>query len=255
MDYYQLGNTCYCNGNAEDAVLSYSKALHEVLSDEMRVKVLMNRGQCFLRTEQYNEAINDCSSALNIIGSDQSSAMNDLKYKSLLRRSQAHELIGNYELALLDVESALGGNIPPSLQKTAIANRSRLRSFIVADKKVSQSEGRPVMMVTNQQALRLGFIREPPREIVLGNTFHVRLCIGNELGLWDRSLLLDSTGEERLERPNVSCSLISTISSTLCSSSSSSTAGSRAYEILLTSPQGSVPPSNDLRIGENGKVK
>jgi hypothetical protein len=44
-------------------------------------------------------------------------------------------------------------------------------------------------MVTSNQALRLLFINTPPKEVKFGDYFSIKICIVNEIGLWNRSLM------------------------------------------------------------------
>ena len=103
------------------------------------------------------------------------------------------------------------------------------------------------MMVTSQQALRLGFIQQPPVRISLGSAELVRLCITNELGLWDRSLLMHGGGIDVL--PCVQCTL-KVVSTAPSEEQLSSMQGMFALQMRPASSTN----SGSMRIGEDGKV-
>lgn len=181
--HYLIGNELYSAGDIKSAIASYSRALDGCNDTELQVKIWLNRAQCYLKNEQYSEAFKNCCLVINVLRD----GTNSLLYqKALIRRAQANEALGNYEKALLDVEALLSNSPVATLAKTGLIMRSRLRNFVELDSDVARQEGRPTMMVTNQQALRLAFIEQPPEFFRLGETYLIRLCITNELGLWDR---------------------------------------------------------------------
>ena len=191
MDLYTAGNASYSSGDYETALQFYTQGLQcHTLKDELYVKLLLNRAQCYLRGEQYSEALKDCSMVISTFPYESTDHLiQQLLLKARLRRSQTHEHLGNYAKALSDVDYVLELDPPVSLRKSALSSRSKLRTFVEVDQKVSLSEGRPKMMVTDQQALRLAFIEQPPEVFVLNVSYLVRLCITNELGLWDRDFI------------------------------------------------------------------
>ena len=191
MDLYTTGNSSYSSGDYEAALQLYTQGLQcHTLKDELYVKLLLNRAQCYLRGEQYCEALKDCSMVISTFPFESTDhSIQQLLLKARLRRAQTHEHLGNYAKALSDVDYVLELDPPVSLRKSALSSRSKLRTFVEVDQKVSLSEGRPKMMVTDQQALRLAFIEQPPEVFVLGESYLVRLCITNELGLWDRDFI------------------------------------------------------------------
>jgi len=202
MDFYSCGNSFYLASEISSAVNQYSLGLQQHNSkDELFAKLLLNRAQCYLRTEQYTEASKDCSLLISTFVYETSElSLQQLILKALLRRAQALEYLGNYSKALVDVERVLSLDPPVNLRKTALTTRSKLRQFVDVDHKVSLSEGRPKMMVTDQQALRLAFIEQPPETFVLGESYLIRLCITNELGLWDRDFIRRSFAMDNTNR-------------------------------------------------------
>lgn len=210
--YYLLGNEFYVSGKIENAVDAYSKGLEHDCSDlKLQTKLWLNRAQCYLRNEQFVDASKDCTLVMNALSGDVTSQSFQ---KALLRRAQAQESLGNYDKALHDVDALLSNNPIATLAKTALVMRSRLRSFVELDSDVAKQEGRPTMMVTNQQALRLAFIEQPPEVFRVGEPYRIRLCITNELGLWDRhfaqkNMLQDAVnmGDVQISIANIQCNL------------------------------------------------
>jgi tetratricopeptide (TPR) repeat protein len=251
MEDYTRGNEFYKDGQFAEAAASYSAALHsrEVAADS-RTKILLNRAQCYLRTEQFQEAVGDCTHAISL-GENENGA-EQLKMKALLRRATAYEHLGDFGKALADVEGALQGNPPSSLRTTAIASRSRLKSLVVLDRSVAAEEGRPPTMVTDSQALRLGFMQEPPSVFTIGTPYVVRLCITNELGLWNRSLLQLGSDGHGPRKPKLKCSLVL--------SWLGASADSSEYQLAVRmKPRaqctGWKKRDGSLRVGEDGKVR
>jgi hypothetical protein len=253
MEYYTRGNEFYKDGQFAEAAASYSAALHsrEVAADS-RTKILLNRAQCYLRTEQFQEAVGDCTHAISLGDNEsQKGGAEQLKVKALLRRATAYEHLGDFGKALADVEGALHGNPPSSLRTTAITSRSRLKSLVALDRSVAAEEGRPATMVTDTQALRLNFMQEPPSVFTIGTPYIVRLCITNELGLWNRSLLQHRSDRHGPRKPKLTCSLVS--------SRLGVTAGSSEYELAVhvqpcVQRTGWRELDGSLRVGEDGKV-
>jgi tetratricopeptide (TPR) repeat protein len=248
MEEYLAGNKLYAAGDVAGAADSYTLALGNALDDLLTVKVRLNRAQCFLRSEKYSEAVADCTHVINTINSNNNLGVEMLQFrmKSLMRRAQAQEGLGNYQKALLDVESVLSSDPPAAICKAAVIFRSKLKSFVLADHEVSLSEGRPNMMVTSQQALRLGFIQQPPVTFTLGSSELVRLCITNELGLWDRALLLH--GGDGGAMPRVLCRL-----KAISSSTASRLCTNENIVALRLSP--ACSDNVNMYIGEDGKVR
>jgi len=266
MDFYLSGNEFYKASDIASAVLQYSQGLQQHSSkDELHAKLLLNRAQCYLRGEQYTEASKDCSLLIsNTSYETADTALQQLILKAYLRRAQAHEYLGNYSKALADVEHVLSLDPPVSLSKTAVATRSKLRQFVDVDHKVSLSEGRPKMMITDQQALRLAFIEQPPEIFVLGESYLIRLCITNELGLWDRDFIRRSFAHDTANRLHRIADMQCTLSVF------DLTEGSTGTEKLLEGSAGvtgsggivmemqtchSTANSSPLSIGEDGKVR
>jgi len=90
------GNEAFKLGRWEDAMTCYTKAIKNVADDNKDKAVyLKNRAATYLKMEMYDEAVNDCTRALEIIPNDP---------KALFRRCQAHEALGKIDSAYTDAK-------------------------------------------------------------------------------------------------------------------------------------------------------
>lgn len=179
---YEEGNQLYQNGDYVSAVDCYSHGIlarPELHDQDLAIKLLLNRTQCNLNLREYVAAVKDCTSILYL---------DDLCIKAYIRRAIAYENLGKFKEGLADTEKAMI-NPPTSLINVILKLSSRLKKLLLCDEKAIEKEGRPDRMVTNQQTLRLNFLETIPNKVEIGEFFLVRLCIGNEFGLWDRSFL------------------------------------------------------------------
>jgi hypothetical protein len=155
----------------------------------------------------------DCSKAIEILcRSTLSNPICNSKWsesysKALIRRAMAFEYLGNYSKGLRDITTFFSFNsdqVSRSLLKTAIEIKSRLEKLSRLDDEVSKLEGRPSSgLFTEEQSLRLVLMSAlPAPSIAAGESFSIKLCIANEMGLWDRSLLGPHS------RVGVSCSFV-----------------------------------------------
>jgi len=94
------GNWHYKESRYEKAIEYYTKALNLATNPEDKAVLMSNRAACFMTntTQNYNEAIVDCSNALEI---------NPNYLKALIRRGQAYEAIEKFKLALQDMKQVL----------------------------------------------------------------------------------------------------------------------------------------------------
>lgn len=182
---YEAGNSFFKSGNFDSAIEHYSSALKVIgCSPDITMRLLLNRSQCYLKIRNYDLAVMDCSKVIADF-----SANNEYLLKALIRRATAYEYLGEFTKAMVDAEMALQMDISPSLLATVQSMMPRLRGLVRRDHSASLAEVRPTSMVTSHQTLRLAFTNPPSSTLTIGEVFSVKLCIGNEFGLWNRSLM------------------------------------------------------------------
>ena len=94
--FKEAGNECYKNGDVSGALDNYTKAIDacEQVNDEKLMAIcLKNRAAVFLKEEDFNAVIDDCTRSLDIVPNDP---------KALFRRCQAHEALGQVDSAYKD---------------------------------------------------------------------------------------------------------------------------------------------------------
>ena len=181
---YELGNAAYSSHDFESAIGHYTKAhALELPGSELSLKILLNRSQCSLMARNYESAVEDC----NVVLSHQ-----ELQPKALFRRMTAYEYMGDVHKAFDDAKmlASLVPTLSPSYSNSIMAAYARLKSLTDADDRLLKRGLRPESFVTEQQALRLLFLESSPQKVELDDVFSLRLCIGNEFGLWDRSNMI-----------------------------------------------------------------
>jgi tetratricopeptide (TPR) repeat protein len=179
--------------NTEPTAVGLSSTTTPLSSAELRTKCLLNRSQCALKLREYEAAIADCNAVL---------AIDKANVKALLRRSSAFEHVGDINKALRDVNrilelhtksatsaSCASSCVPESFVQLALKSASKLKQLQSQDELVMKKEGTPAGMLSKQQVIRLFFINEPPRQLLTNEWYHLKVCAGNEFGLWNRSLM------------------------------------------------------------------
>ena len=90
----EAGNKCYKDDDNEGALIAYTKAIEasEELNDEkLLATCLKNRAAVYLKYEDFELVVSDCTRALELVPNDP---------KSLFRRYQAHEGINALQILL-----------------------------------------------------------------------------------------------------------------------------------------------------------
>lgn len=90
------GNEAFKSGEWQAAIQFYTKAIKAGEKHKDLATFYKNRAAAYLKTENYEEAISDCSKVLNVLPTDP---------KALFRRSQAYEAIGRVEESYQDLQS------------------------------------------------------------------------------------------------------------------------------------------------------
>ena len=94
----QEGNQAFAEGDWDKALSLYTAAIKLSDSDNADKAVLYkNKAAVYLKLSDYQSAIKDCTSSLEIVPSDP---------KALFRRCQAYEALEKYEEAYKDVRQA-----------------------------------------------------------------------------------------------------------------------------------------------------
>ncbi|CAN8284068.1 unnamed protein product [Cochlearia groenlandica] len=98
----QEGNKLFVDGLYEEALLKYELALKFTQEfqelEDLRSICYSNRAICYLKSGKYEEAIKECTKALEI---------NPNYAKALVRRAEAHEKLEHFEEALADLKKIL----------------------------------------------------------------------------------------------------------------------------------------------------
>ncbi|XP_074592051.1 uncharacterized protein LOC141847864 [Curcuma longa] len=101
-DAKEEGNKLFRSGQYEDALLQYEIALQIASELPSSVDVCSmshgNRAACFLKLNQYTDAVTECTKALEL---------NPSYVKALVRRAEAHEKLDNYEEAIADLKKVI----------------------------------------------------------------------------------------------------------------------------------------------------
>ena len=126
-----FGDQQFRAGRFAEAVEAYS------LVEPQTAAVVLNRAQCYIQLRQYNEAIDDCTRALEFVPEDAI-----LRGKALLRRAICYEQTGELAKGLRDVEATgLLTACPSLLKDTAKALHTRLLGLQRRDTAALQREG------------------------------------------------------------------------------------------------------------------
>lgn len=94
----QEGNQAFAEGDWDKALSHYTEAIKLIDSDNADKAILYkNKAAVYLKLSDYQAAIKDCSSSLEITPNDP---------KALFRRCQAYEALEKYEEAYKDARQA-----------------------------------------------------------------------------------------------------------------------------------------------------
>lgn len=191
---YEVGNTSFELGQHEQAELHYTQGIlcyESNQTDEneecivLYLKLLLNRSQCRLLLREYDGAIEDCRKVL---------AKNPDNIKANIRLATALQNIGRYTEAIVLIDSVLSLKLPEQFQRTAIRLRAELRRMQAADNVVKKAEGVPVSFITDHQTIKLSLCSPHIDTMVSGRVYTLKLCLGNEFGLFNKALLPSCDG-------------------------------------------------------------
>lgn len=211
---YLLGNADVLRGEFESATGHYNTAIDLYHSNsytegvDFLLRSLANRGFCHMKLRNLASALEDFSSLLETaeiyqfivdnkvldITLPNMASWPDLVVKNSLRLISCYESVGEYRKALEALETLVKGH-PELLSKTpSLSTQSlRLERLIVQDAAAAKLDGRPTWMAHAHQSLRLNLVRAVPMVISPNVPFTVKVALGNELGLFDRSMFTPSS--------------------------------------------------------------
>lgn len=164
----EQGNEAFKNGNFEEAVMLYTKAI-KLTSDEKELAVYFkNRAAAYLKQEKYEKVIEDCDKALEVVPTDP---------KALFRRSQALESLERFEEAYRDAREVL--KVDPS-NKSIQPVLERLHK-IVQERATRNAQVTTKVESMNKLAFDLTVDKEK-RETAINNLFVLaRDKVGGEM--------------------------------------------------------------------------
>ncbi|XP_050367679.1 uncharacterized protein LOC126786022 [Argentina anserina] len=153
------GNGLFGKGQYEEALSQYELALHLApdlpSSVELRSICHSNRGICFSKLGKYEDAIKECTKAVEL---------NPSYIKALIRRAEAHEKLEHFEEAIADMKKIL--ELDPSndqarkairrLEPLAEAKREKIKEEMIGKLKDMGNSllGRFGMSVDNFKAVK-----------------------------------------------------------------------------------------------------
>ena len=191
--HYEEGNRFYKEGKIEKAYDQYSLGLDmssspypsdsATITASTYFKLLSNRSICAIQLRNYEQALKDIDFCLRL---------DEDNTKALMRRCKVFEYKGDFTKALNDCKAVLSTAEQTncvSLFSNMMQTCRRLEQCIERDVHVRKAEGVPAKFVTEAQALRLTFLEQLPRRVKTGVTYHVKVSVSNEFGLWQRQLL------------------------------------------------------------------
>ncbi|CAF1091303.1 unnamed protein product [Rotaria magnacalcarata] len=168
--FREQGNQAFKQGHYQEAIDRYTDAIHalnnEQLNDSIKndlTKCYSNRAQCNINLEQYDDAIEDATKALEYTPTDQ---------KSLYRRANAFERSGKLNQAISDAQrlmavSSKGGSIDEQtynlLRRLRETAQSKVSQQTQLNSKVQQMF-ETVISKSNQQETALNNILVISRE-------------------------------------------------------------------------------------------
>ena len=185
MEYYNEGNEKYNQNDFDKAFNIYTEGLKEPDIDyKLKIKLLSNRSICSLKLRLFNEIIIDCTAVL-LVEPD--------NIKAILRRAMAYEYCGDFKNALCDIISAKKSKHCGIHSSNLNSSENRLRNLISRDEIITKREGVPEKLISSGQTLRIMITDHPGRNIELKKLYCIKVCLGNEFGLWNKSLLYENS--------------------------------------------------------------
>lgn len=123
MEHYNIGNALFVDEDLEGALAEYSLALSTIANPT--ASIFLNRAACFLRTNSYAQALQDCNKTLSLL--QQSSSANNLPHMDLayFRKGLACFHLEEFETAKDAFEKGL--EIRRELNKSMVVYERNIR--------------------------------------------------------------------------------------------------------------------------------
>ena len=194
---YTRGNECFNSGDIESALSNYSKAIQDLTMWKkeftiLGLKLMVNRSLCYIKMRLYDQALSDCSRIINFYeANDRNPSLDTIFVKARIRRAMVYEYLGDFSKGIEDLNAIKldAGSRSGGLTKFAHDLKARLCRLANLDTIASTIEGKPPRLVSDSQSLRLILMSSVSEFLTINQPFSVKLCITNEFGLWDRSLI------------------------------------------------------------------
>lgn len=258
--FFLSGNNLTKNNQYELAILEYEKALEvsENLFDKLPIsnekldiliRLYLNLGFCHGKLRNYHLSIEAYNSIIRKFEYERDDCMqldkNTLKLviKALLRRAIDFEKIEEYVRAKNDIDLIYELNPSTKFSEPNLQSQyNRLLKIIKKDSQIAAEEGKPNWISNAGQTLRLIQLSEVPLNASIDQFINMRIGIGNELGLFNRSLVLkDETDQNKKYLGKLKCEVIQAIDYSI--------------PILIQLHESEDPSMNSsLDIPESGKV-
>lgn len=156
----EAGSRAFVMKKYDEAMASWDRALEmESLSNSDAALLHNNKAACYMVGKRYRDAISECTAALEI-------QPNYLK--ALVRRAKAHEAMGQFKLALSDLQQA--NKLDGATDDTRAAEKR------VKELAAGKVNGAPAQRKTSMSALGAGAGSGPSRQV----TVPVKLRMGDD---------------------------------------------------------------------------
>lgn len=271
LEVYLAGSKAVVTRDYEAAVNTFSSVADHLDQFECAqnidsiVKILSNRGLCHTKLRNDSAAIEDFSNLLDRIeiyrflfqNIDQELAQSviieswvNLELKTLMRRAVCYENIGEYRKAKIDLDTIKLNHSDYFSRTLSLQSQwIRLGHTLEQDRVAAKIDGRPAWMAHAHQSLRLSLIRALPRQLRLKQPFTCRVALGNELGLFDRSMF------SKLHEDQSESNLARSLGTIRCEVFALDHTLSQNLPPLITLLQDQNVQSNCVQIGDDGKVR
>lgn len=149
--FKEAGNSCYKENDISGALENYTKAIEiceEINDEKLLATCLKNRAAVFLKEEDYELVVSDCTRALEIVPNDP---------KSLFRRCQAHEALKQVDSAYKDAREVHRVDPKnPAIEPVLVRLHKAVSEKVVLQKKITANHlhGILFLLISSTRCLR-----------------------------------------------------------------------------------------------------